>query len=134
MWPSDGNPKGDKSSPSRGGSRVDWYIYIQLRNVEPVKLENNILWVRNLPNLRSSSASGEVLITRNLDLLSWWIEFLVLGFVNWGGNCLGSVVIGKWEIMAGGGNFIGRVISYVANELIVNGLSNRYALSIFWVF
>ncbi|KAF2580286.1 hypothetical protein F2Q68_00000037 [Brassica cretica] len=35
--------------------------------------------------------------------------------------------------MAGGGNFIGRVISYVANELIVNGLSNRYALSIFWV-
>lgn len=36
--------------------------------------------------------------------------------------------------MAGGGNFIGRVISYVANELIVNGLSNRYALSIFWVF
>lgn len=28
--------------------------------------------------------------------------------------------------MAGGGNFIGRVISYVANELIVNGLSNRY--------
>ncbi|KAF2614649.1 hypothetical protein F2Q70_00006983 [Brassica cretica] len=24
--------------------------------------------------------------------------------------------------MAGGGNFIGRVISYVANELIVNGL------------
>ncbi|XP_010312307.1 uncharacterized protein [Solanum lycopersicum] len=26
--------------------------------------------------------------------------------------------------MAGGGNFIHRVISYVANELIVNGLSN----------
>ncbi|KAF3622365.1 putative trypsin inhibitor 1-like [Capsicum annuum] len=28
--------------------------------------------------------------------------------------------------MAGGGNFIHRVISYVANELIVNGLSNRH--------
>ncbi|KZV49656.1 hypothetical protein F511_29041 [Dorcoceras hygrometricum] len=26
--------------------------------------------------------------------------------------------------MAGGGNFIHRVISYVANELIVNGLAN----------
>ncbi|KAL3830184.1 hypothetical protein ACJIZ3_018986 [Penstemon smallii] len=26
--------------------------------------------------------------------------------------------------MAGGGNFINRVMSYVANELIVNGLSN----------
>lgn len=28
--------------------------------------------------------------------------------------------------MAGGGNFIARVISYVANEFIVNGLANRY--------
>ncbi|KAL0375355.1 UNVERIFIED_CONTAM: hypothetical protein Sradi_3451200 [Sesamum radiatum] len=26
--------------------------------------------------------------------------------------------------MAGGGNFIHRVVSYVANELIVNGLAN----------
>lgn len=30
--------------------------------------------------------------------------------------------------MAGGGNFIARVISYVANEFIVNGLANRYFL------
>ncbi|XP_073034873.1 uncharacterized protein [Primulina eburnea] len=30
--------------------------------------------------------------------------------------------------MAGGGNFIHRVISYVANELIVNGLANRYLI------
>ncbi|KAJ8533777.1 hypothetical protein K7X08_007101 [Anisodus acutangulus] len=27
--------------------------------------------------------------------------------------------------MAGGGNFLHRVISYVANELIVNGLANN---------
>ncbi|XP_047976824.1 uncharacterized protein LOC125219025 [Salvia hispanica] len=27
--------------------------------------------------------------------------------------------------MAGGGNFIHRVLSYVANELIVNGLANN---------
>lgn len=27
--------------------------------------------------------------------------------------------------MAGGGNFIHRVLSYVANELIVNGLANK---------
>ncbi|XP_013723511.3 uncharacterized protein LOC106427326 isoform X1 [Brassica napus] len=37
------------------------------------------------------------------------------------------------EIMAGGGNFIGRVISYVANELIVNGLSNSHAFQRFAV-
>ena len=30
--------------------------------------------------------------------------------------------------MAGGGNFIHRVMSYVANELIVNGLANRLSL------
>ena len=36
-------------------------------------------------------------------------------------------------IMAGGGNFIGRVISYVANELIVNGLSNSHAFQRFAV-
>ncbi|KAL0783802.1 hypothetical protein Bca101_000047 [Brassica carinata] len=35
--------------------------------------------------------------------------------------------------MAGGGNFIGRVISYVANELIVNGLSNSHAFQRFAV-
>lgn len=41
--------------------------------------------------------------------------------------------------MAGGGNFIARVISYVANEVIVNGLANRYFHSDFcscfrWMF
>lgn len=31
--------------------------------------------------------------------------------------------------MAGGGNFFGRVFTYLANELIVNGLANRYLRS-----
>ncbi|KAH0723120.1 hypothetical protein MTR67_045589 [Solanum verrucosum] len=35
--------------------------------------------------------------------------------------------------MAGGGNFIHRVISYVANELIVNGLSNSASFQRFAV-
>ncbi|GAA0144609.1 hypothetical protein LIER_05010 [Lithospermum erythrorhizon] len=35
--------------------------------------------------------------------------------------------------MAGGGNFMHRVISYVANELIVNGLANSPAFQRFAV-
>uniref|UniRef100_A0A1J3JUA8 Uncharacterized protein n=2 Tax=Noccaea caerulescens TaxID=107243 RepID=A0A1J3JUA8_NOCCA len=35
--------------------------------------------------------------------------------------------------MAGGGNFIARVISYVANEVIVNGLANSHAFQRFAV-
>nr|XP_009794599.1 PREDICTED: uncharacterized protein LOC104241356 [Nicotiana sylvestris] len=35
--------------------------------------------------------------------------------------------------MAGGGNFLHRVISYVANELIVNGLANSPAFQRFAV-
>ncbi|XP_019084609.1 PREDICTED: uncharacterized protein LOC109128418 [Camelina sativa] len=35
--------------------------------------------------------------------------------------------------MAGGGNFIARVISYVANEFIVNGLANSHAFQRFAV-
>ncbi|ESQ40076.1 hypothetical protein EUTSA_v10015199mg [Eutrema salsugineum] len=35
--------------------------------------------------------------------------------------------------MAGGGNFIARVVSYVANELIVNGLANSHAFQRFAV-
>ncbi|KAL3536536.1 hypothetical protein ACH5RR_004997 [Cinchona calisaya] len=35
--------------------------------------------------------------------------------------------------MAGGGNFIHRVVSYVANELIVNGLANSPAFQRFAV-
>ncbi|CDP06463.1 unnamed protein product [Coffea canephora] len=35
--------------------------------------------------------------------------------------------------MAGGGNFIHRVMSYVANELIVNGLANSPAFQRFAV-
>ena len=48
-------------------------------------------------------------------------------------NLPSSASSGKGEIMAGGGNFIGRVISYVANELIVNGLSNSHAFQRFAV-
>ncbi|OVA02726.1 hypothetical protein BVC80_9093g69 [Macleaya cordata] len=35
--------------------------------------------------------------------------------------------------MAGGGNFIGRVMSYVVNELVVNGLANSVAFQRFAV-
>ncbi|XP_049374945.1 uncharacterized protein LOC125840008 [Solanum verrucosum] len=35
--------------------------------------------------------------------------------------------------MAGGGNFLQRVISYVANELIVNGLANNQTFQRFAV-
>ncbi|KAG6432455.1 hypothetical protein SASPL_104031 [Salvia splendens] len=35
--------------------------------------------------------------------------------------------------MAGGGNFIHRVLSYVANELIVNGLANNLSFQRFAV-
>ncbi|KAL7133975.1 hypothetical protein ABFS83_12G175100 [Erythranthe nasuta] len=35
--------------------------------------------------------------------------------------------------MAGGGNFIHRVLSYVANELIVNGLANSQGFQRFAV-
>ncbi|XP_073149785.1 uncharacterized protein [Henckelia pumila] len=35
--------------------------------------------------------------------------------------------------MAGGGNFVHRVISYVANELIVNGLANNLSFQRFAV-
>ncbi|KAH0752534.1 hypothetical protein KY290_005572 [Solanum tuberosum] len=35
--------------------------------------------------------------------------------------------------MAGGGNFLQRVISYVANELIVNGLANNQSFQRFAV-
>ncbi|KAI3881087.1 hypothetical protein MKW92_043675 [Papaver armeniacum] len=35
--------------------------------------------------------------------------------------------------MAGGGNFIGRVMSYVVNELVVNGLANSVTFQRFAV-
>ncbi|KAG9157893.1 hypothetical protein Leryth_000075 [Lithospermum erythrorhizon] len=45
----------------------------------------------------------------------------------------GDRTLSEGKIMAGGGNFIHRVLTYVANELIVNGLANSPAFQRFAV-
>ena len=42
---------------------------------------------------------------------------------------LESLAVWSWEIiMAGGANFVQRVLSYVVNEVVINGLANRYVV------